>query len=378
MMAKRALVLGGGGVTGVAWEIGVLAGLAEHGLDLAAADLIVGTSAGSVVGAGVAAGEDLAEMYAGQLAPPDGQPRARLGAGNTARLVWVMVGTRDPVRARVKMGRLALSARTEPEAVRRAVFESLLAGREWPARLKVTAVDAQSGAFTVFDAGGSVTLLDAVGASCAVPGVWPPVTIAGHRYIDGGMRSATNADLAEGYQQVVIIAPIAQGFGHMTSVGKQAAGAGAIRRPGDRHQPGQGGDAGDRPQRARSLAPRGRGGRGPRAGRRQRPAGCGRSGCPARPVRPARSAPPRWPARPGCQTGTACRTPRTSPAKRARPDRQRRARRRTGLRRRPGAASSRSRRRSPRPGRRPAPRRARGSRPVPRSARPRAGPGRLR
>jgi NTE family protein len=223
MMAKRALVLGGGGVTGVAWEIGVLAGLAGYGLDLPAADLIVGTSAGSVVGAGVAAGEDLAEMYAGQLAPPDGQPRARLGAGNTARLVWVMVGTRDPVRARVKMGRLAQSAKTEPEAVRRAVFESLLAGREWPARLKVTAVDAQSGAFTVFDAGGSVTLLDAVGASCAVPGVWPPVTIAGHRYIDGGMRSATNADLAAGYDQVVIIAPIAQGFGHMISVGKQAA-----------------------------------------------------------------------------------------------------------------------------------------------------------
>ena len=231
MMAKRALVLGGGGVTGVAWEIGVLAGLAEHRLDLAAADLIVGTSAGSVVGAGVAAGEDLAEMYTGQLAPPDGQPRARLGAGNTARLVWVMVGTRDPLRARVKMGRLALSAKTEPESVRRAVFESLLAGREWPARLKVTAVDAQSGAFTVFDAGGSATLLDAVAASCAVPGVWPPVTIAGHRYIDGGMRSASNADLAEGYEQVVIIAPIAQGFGHMTSVGKQAA---ALARTGAR------------------------------------------------------------------------------------------------------------------------------------------------
>ncbi len=67
-----------------------------------------------------------------------------------------------------------------------------------------------------------MTLLDAVGASCAVPGVWPPVTIAGHRYIDGGMRSASNADLAEGYEQVVIIAPIAQGFGHMISVGKQA------------------------------------------------------------------------------------------------------------------------------------------------------------
>jgi NTE family protein len=222
-MGKRALILGGGGVTGVAWEIGLLAGLAGEGIELAAADLIVGTSAGSVVGADVAAGEELEALYQGQLAPPEGQPPARLGAANTARFVGIMVGTRDPVRARVRMGRLALRARTEPEAARRAVFEGRFASRDWPGQLKVTAVDALSGDFTVFDAAGPATLIDAVGASCAVPGVWPPVTVGGRRYIDGGMRSAANADLADGYQQVVIVAPIRQGLGHMTSVGKQAA-----------------------------------------------------------------------------------------------------------------------------------------------------------
>jgi NTE family protein len=222
-MSSRALVLGGGGVTGVAWEIGLLAGLAEHGLDLASADLVIGTSAGSVVGAGVAAGEDLQAMYEGQLAPPAGLPVARMGTLNTARYLRIMVGTRDPVRARVKMGTLGLRAKTGSESARRVVFERLLAGRAWPDRLKVTAVDALSGEFTVFDANGPATLLDAVGASCAVPGVWPPVTIDGRRYVDGGMRSAANADLAEGYERVVIIAPIAQGLGHMTSVRKQAA-----------------------------------------------------------------------------------------------------------------------------------------------------------
>jgi NTE family protein len=211
----------------VAWEIGLLAGLVEHGVDLASADLIIGTSAGSVVGAGVAAGEDLQAMYEGQLAPPDGLPVTRMGTLNTARYVRIMVGTRDPVRARVRMGSLALRASTEPESARRVVFERLLAGRAWPGRLKVTAVDALSGEFTVFDADGPAGLLDAVGASCAVPGVWPPVTIGGRRYIDGGMRSAANADLAAGYERVVIVAPIAQGFGHMTSVGKQAAGLAA-------------------------------------------------------------------------------------------------------------------------------------------------------
>jgi NTE family protein len=223
VVGKRALVLGGGGVTGVAWEIGLLAGLAALDVDLAAADLIVGTSAGSLVGAGVAAGEDMEVLYRGQLEPPDGQQTARLGLADMARFVGIMVGTRDPARARAKMGRLALRARTEPEAARRAVFERRLAGREWPARLKVTAVDAESGEFTVFDAAGPATLLDAVGASCAVPGIWPPVTIGGRRYIDGGMRSAANADLAAGYERVVIVAPIRQGLGHMTNPSRQAA-----------------------------------------------------------------------------------------------------------------------------------------------------------
>jgi NTE family protein len=223
VMMKRALVLGGGGVTGVAWEIGMLAGLAEHGMDLAAADLIVGTSAGSLVGAAVAAGEDPEELYSGQLEPPDGQPSARLGPMDLARFLAIMLGTRDPVQARVKMGRLALRARTESEAARRAVFERRLAGRAWPSRLQITAVDAESGEFTVFDAAGPATLLDAVGASCAVPGVWPPVTIGSRRYIDGGMRSAANADLAAGYERVVIVAPVTQGLGHMTSPSRQAA-----------------------------------------------------------------------------------------------------------------------------------------------------------
>jgi NTE family protein len=222
-MKNRALVLGGGGVTGVAWEIGLLAGLAEQGIDLPAADVVIGTSAGSLVGAGVAGGEDLQAMYQGQLAPPVDQPTATIGFLNTVRLLRVMVGTRDPVRARIKMGSLALRARTEPEAARRAVFAGRLAGRDWPSRLQVTAVDAQSGEFTVFDSTGPASLLDAVGASCAVPGVWPPVTIGERRFIDGGMRSAANADLAAGYERVVIIAPIARGIGHMASPAKQAA-----------------------------------------------------------------------------------------------------------------------------------------------------------
>jgi len=77
--------------------------------------------------------------------------------------------------------------------------------------------------WVVFDSAGEAGLADAVGASCAVPGIWPPVTIGDRRFVDGGVRSVANADLAAGYERVVIVAPVAQGIGHMTSPRRQAA-----------------------------------------------------------------------------------------------------------------------------------------------------------
>jgi NTE family protein len=223
-MEEKALVLGGGGVTGIAWEIGILAGLAERGIDLTDAHLVVGTSAGSVVGVDVRSGAAIADLYAAQTQPPGASEIfARMGPIIMAKYVGAMVFTRKPEVARARVGALALRARTESEEARRRVIESRLPTFEWPAsKLQITAVDAASGTFTVFDAASGVRLLDAVGASCAVPGIWPPVTIDGRRYVDGGMRSAANADLAAGYQRVVVIAPIAQGFGTMESVAVQA------------------------------------------------------------------------------------------------------------------------------------------------------------
>jgi NTE family protein len=221
-MARKALVLGGGGVTGVAWEIGLLAGLAERGVHLSDADLVVGTSAGSVVGVDVRSGVGMDEIYQAQLRPPTGEIKAKLGIAVVARYGRAMAFARDPLAARARIGALALRARTQPEASRRAVIESRLPIRAWPSgKLQVTAVDAGTGEFTVFDAASGAGLVDAVAASCAVPGVWPPVTIGGRRYVDGGMRSVANADLAAGYEQVVVIAPLTKGFGVMPSVGSQ-------------------------------------------------------------------------------------------------------------------------------------------------------------
>jgi NTE family protein len=202
----------------------MLAGLAEHGVNLAGADVIVGTSAGSIVGADLRSGQSLTTLYEAQLAPPEGEIAARMSAGTLLGYAWAMLSSRDPVRARQKVGRLALAARTEPEAERRKIIEGRLPGFDWPAAdLRITAVDAQTGELAVFDAASGVSLVDAVGASCAVPGVWPPVTIGSRRYIDGGMRSRANADLAAGYLRVAVIAPLTRGFGHITSVARQVA-----------------------------------------------------------------------------------------------------------------------------------------------------------
>ena len=231
MSAQRtALVLGGGGITGIAWEVGVLAGLAEAGVDLSGADLVVGTSAGSVVGAQLTSGADLEALFARQLEPPTGEKAARMTRAALARYAWAVLRSRgNDVAFRRRVGALALAAEqaglTPTEQERLDVIGSRLADLEWPDRdLRVTAVDARTGEFRVLDRTSGVPLLQAVAASCAVPGVYPPVTIDGRRYVDGGMRSAANADLAEGYDRLVVLAPVPRGVGPLSSVDAQVTG----------------------------------------------------------------------------------------------------------------------------------------------------------
>jgi NTE family protein len=211
----RALVLGGGGVAGVAWETGMLLGLAEAGVDLTDADLVVGTSAGSVVAAQITTGSALPALYERQLVPVEETGELAVDFDTeafTTTLLELLADRPAPQELRRRLGRIALDADTVPEADRRAVIEGRLAVHAWPARdLLVTAVDAETGQFVPLDRTSEATLVEAVGASCAVPGVWPPVTIGDRRLIDGGVRSTVNADLATGHERVVVVAPFAAG-----------------------------------------------------------------------------------------------------------------------------------------------------------------------
>jgi len=151
MMAKKALVLGGGGVLGIAWEVGVLSGLRDGGANVAGADLIVGTCAGSVVGTRMAQGTSLDDLMAEQLAPPDGSLEANLQYVDLAYMMtlfqkWARYAEITQ-QACAEIGRMALAAKTGPEEQWLDWFQQTI-GAEWPAReLRVTAVDAESGEF---------------------------------------------------------------------------------------------------------------------------------------------------------------------------------------------------------------------------------------
>jgi NTE family protein len=232
-MSDRALVLGGGGVTGRAWELGVLTGLLDAGIDLTVADLVVGTSAGSAVGALVtAAGSDLRALYQRELAGPGpGELVGRFGPGLFVR--WFGIGLAGRSGTAEELGRafgrlaVASASRTVSQEQRVADLATRMGVQEWPLRrLLITAVDADTGALVVFDAGSGVRILDAVAASCAVPGVWPLVTVNGRRCIDGGMRSPANADLAAGCGRVVVLAPNPRGFRLESAAAVLVAGVG--------------------------------------------------------------------------------------------------------------------------------------------------------
>lgn len=223
-MPGTALVLGGGGPVGGAWMTGVLAGLAEAGIDLGSADVVIGTSAGAVFGSRLRSGVPAADPYERQLSGADAV-RLPVTARRTACFLRAALGSRDPQRSVERLARAALRARTGPESD---VFDTVgtLLGdvRDWPEReLRIAAVDTQSGRTEVFDSRSGVTLLEAVAASCAVPVVWPPVTVAGRRWMDGGSRSTANLQLARGYRRVLAIAPVPRAVGPHPSASRQAA-----------------------------------------------------------------------------------------------------------------------------------------------------------
>jgi NTE family protein len=217
-MGSKALVLGGGGPVGIAWESGLLAGLAQAGVDLGEADFTLGTSAGSFVGARLALGAETAKLADPILAdaesPVQSKDRGGRPPADLSQLMRLMSAAQtakpdDAAGARAELGAYALAAETmDEDAFIRTFGRSFasLPDDEWPERgFACTAVDTGTGAFQLWTKDSGVGVTRAVASSCSVPGVYPPISLKGRRWMDGGARSATNADLAAGHDLVVVI-----------------------------------------------------------------------------------------------------------------------------------------------------------------------------
>lgn len=219
-LSKTTVVLGGGGVWGVAWMAGVIKGLAEQGLDLGQAEAFIGTSAGSIMGTFLAAGLPIDQIYERQL-QPEATASQMTPPTDEAFAVLIGVMQREWPNTGEKgreLGRLALQSETmDPQARRDALAARLdLPSADWPAKsLSITAVDAETGELVVFNRSSGIDLIDAVAASCAVPVIWPPAVIKGRPYIDGGvLRTPDNAHLALGARSVLVLSPVGgQGAG---------------------------------------------------------------------------------------------------------------------------------------------------------------------
>ncbi|WP_315094499.1 patatin-like phospholipase family protein [uncultured Cellulomonas sp.] len=243
----RALVLGGGGSTGNAWLIGVVAGLSRAGVDVTTADLTIGTSAGATAAAQLA-GATPAELLSASLVavPPQGPVGPDGGhapSGSVAvdleRFRAVIASSEDLIDLRRRMGAAALDVAAASDGSWQARWRTIVAARlpdhRWPGRVVVmTAVEARTGTPVVFDRHSGVELVDAVAASTAGGG--SAYDIAGVGYIDGGYRAnAENADLAAGYARVLVLSPLGGRSLYPVEWGTQlAAQVDALRAAGSR------------------------------------------------------------------------------------------------------------------------------------------------
>jgi NTE family protein len=229
---ERALVLGGGGSTGHAWLIGVIAGLFEAGLDVTGADLIIGTSAGATAAAQIT-GATPTELFAAILAsaprPPAGSGGGREPTGpvvdHLARMSRIIASAADAADMRRRMGAAALEMDAASDGSGRTRWRATVAARlpsqRWPERaVLITVVDAHTGEPVVLDRRSGVDLVDAVAASTSGG---PPYRVGDHRYIDGGYRSIENADLAAGFGRVLVLSPGGGASRHPREWGTQLA-----------------------------------------------------------------------------------------------------------------------------------------------------------
>lgn len=216
---RTALVLAGAGAAGNAWQLGLIAGLSEVGIDLSKVHLIIGTSAGSTVAAQITNGTRPSDLYAAIIAETPQPPAGSAGSderraprvSGPAYMEWsdgIIASAKDAsdMRRRVSAAALDMDASDGADGARwRSIVAARLPNHRWPQqRVLITAVDAHTAEPVVFDRDSGVELVDAVAASTSP---MTPYPIGEKRYLNGAYRRGANADLAAGYARVLVLEP---------------------------------------------------------------------------------------------------------------------------------------------------------------------------
>lgn len=204
------MVLAGGGFAASAWELGLITGMADAGLDVRNADLFVGTSSGSRVALHLASGDAHEDAFQRRIQPgppPSARPPAADWLGLRDSAVRAKQAGGSPTEILLRIGSLALAAASGTSgSSRREIVAAQLPMNTWPEKpVLIATVNADTGERRAFDRNSGIDLVDAVIASTASLGA-PPVVFQGEHYIDGGFHSTDNADLATGFDRVMILA----------------------------------------------------------------------------------------------------------------------------------------------------------------------------
>lgn len=220
MINEKALVLGGGGITGIAWESGVLAGLIDSGILVNHADKILGSSAGSYVGSILANGQNMKTYYEQLANNRDNADNAQLDPSlfELWREAFVQGKTDEQVIGKYLGDIINKSPSTVSLKERERSVRKRIGNVDWTPQLEITAINAKTGKLESFNETNGISLMEAVMASGAVPGIWPHVDMLGASWIDGGMISSTNARLMANYKDIIILAPLDQNQGLVPSV----------------------------------------------------------------------------------------------------------------------------------------------------------------
>lgn len=212
MSEQITLVLGGGGQCGIAWEIGLLKGLADHGIELRLSEQIIGTSAGSQVGAVIASNKTWEEIWNEQIDEEINEVNPNPNMGEVfdeyERITKEATNGDDWVEKLCEFAKTYQVAVTEDEHIKR--IKERIGDIQWGDNLIITGTDIETVRRKTWKQEDNINIHQALSASSSLPGVWPPTTIDGKQYSDGGSYSMENADLATETEKVIILSPNVQ------------------------------------------------------------------------------------------------------------------------------------------------------------------------